>query len=824
LSQIALRWPAWASAAGVALAIAGAYFTFLLYRDLRTDIEELLPTTARSVIDLHRLGSQVKSVENLVVLVFSKDTPASKRFVVDLAQRLQRLPSSLVAGIDYKIDAERDFFRKRRALFLELPDLEKLRDYLHARLLYEKDRLGLGLGLAPEPKLDGKALEAKYASRASLVDRFPDGFYATPDQTKRALIVNLPGRAADIDAALGLKTAVEQTVAALNPHSYSPDLEVRYTGNTENLIEEHAALIADLKFSTAVVILLVAGAMLLFFRDGWATFALVLSVIAGTLWTMGLSYFLAGYLNANSAFLASIVIGNGINFGIILLARYLEERRHHRGHRRSLITAVRTTYKPTLVAALAAGISYGSLMLTSFRGFSQFGIIGLCGMLLCWASAYALLPSLLTVIETRRRAAAWKAITPRPVPQRGLACLIERRPRAIALLALVLTVGALATPFFHRSPLLELDMNKLRDRASMRSGSGFYYHYIAEIFGKNLSPMVLLTPSRADARRAAAALRAEKQKEGTASQIAWVQSLDDLIPTEQPQKIAVLQAMRRDLTPAVLKALPADYRNLGQEVIDGAALQPFGDADLPSSLVGRFTPEKGERGSIVLVDKPVVEAGQEENALVTVGFIRELRAVVDAAAPGSAIAGQLPITADMVSAVMRDGPRATFFAWAAVFLLVVLLFRNVRLIALVSFTLWVGIIWFAGAILGLSLKINFLNFIALPITFGIGVDYGVNIFQRYREDGMHSVLDTVRHTGAAVALCSLTTVIGYSSLILAGNQAFVSFGALAVLGEICCVTVAVIFLPACLLTRGSNPTVAAAGGMDKVAGKILKSA
>ena len=36
---------------------------------------------------------------------------------------------------------------------------------------------------------------------------------------------------------------------------------------------------------------------------------------------------MVGHLNANTAFLGSIVVGNGINVSIILTARYLEERR-----------------------------------------------------------------------------------------------------------------------------------------------------------------------------------------------------------------------------------------------------------------------------------------------------------------------------------------------------------------------------------------------------------------------------------------------------------------------------------------------------------------
>jgi predicted RND superfamily exporter protein len=101
-------------------------------------------------------------------------------------------------------------------------------------------------------------------------------------------------------------------------------------------------------------------------------------------------------------------------------------------------------------------------------------------------------------------------------------------------------------------------------------------------------------------------------------------------------------------------------------------------------------------------------------------------------------------------------------------------------------------------ILAFELKINFLNFIALPITFGIGVDYGVNIFQRYREEGPGSILKVIRDTGGAVMLSSFTTIIGYGSLLIAGNQAFVSFGRLAVLGEVTCLLAAVVALPAFL--------------------------
>jgi hypothetical protein len=60
------------------------------------------------------------------------------------------------------------------------------------------------------------------------------------------------------------------------------------------------------------------------------------------------------------------------------------------------------------------------------------------------------------------------------------------------------------------------------------------------------------------------------------------------------------------------------------------------------------------------------------------------------------------------------------------------------------------------------------------------------------------VTAAVRGTGGAVGLCSLTTIIGYSSLLVAKNVGLFLFGLLAVFGEVACLTTAVVLLPAVL--------------------------
>ena len=94
-------------------------------------------------------------------------------------------------------------------------------------------------------------------------------------------------------------------------------------------------------------------------------------------------------------------------------------------------------------------------------------------------------------------------------------------------------------------------------------------------------------------------------------------------------------------------------------------------------------------------------------------------------------------------------------------------------------------------------KLNFFNFIALPISFGIGCEYPFNVFDRVRLLG-GDVTSAVARTGGAVALCSYTTTIGYGSMLFSDNQALQSFGKLAMWGEIACTITALFFLPSLL--------------------------
>jgi len=166
--------------------------------------------------------------------------------------------------------------------------------------------------------------------------------------------------------------------------------------------------------------------------------------------------------------------------------------------------------------------------------------------------------------------------------------------------------------------------------------------------------------------------------------------------------------------------------------------------------------------------------------------------------PDTLLGGSAFVVSDLLASVRRDGPRATILSFLGALLVVALVvgWNRHGLVTVACGTAGTLLMLATGWLLGL--KVNFLDFVALPITIGLGIDYSVNIVVRARQEGADSGRRALATTGAAVFLCSYTTIVGYGSLLLSPNRGIRSFGEAAILGEITCLTVALALAPALL--------------------------
>jgi predicted exporter len=789
------------------LAVPATARTAWLYAHLRSDLEELLPTKSPSVIALNTLKSRLGSRKFLGVVVDAgsrQNVPFAETLLDQLAQRVRAYPPGMVSAVRSGNEAEASFLKAHGALYLDVDDLKVLRGRLEARRDYEVSRdAGTLLDeTATPPPVDITDIRGKYERRFGVAASTRRTRYTSEEEHLSVLLLELGGSSASTAAASTLVGRVKSDAGALrdsDPRFGS--MRIGYAGDAAISTEELSALVADLSWSSVVVVIAVVGAIALYYRWWRSVLAVLPPLLLATVYSFGIASlppFRVTAVNSNTAFLASIIVGNGINFGLVLLSRYVEERRRGLGVPDSLVRAVEGARTGTLAAAAAAGASYAALAITQFQGFRQFGFIGGLGMIVAWGSSFVLMPSLIAWLDTG------EATRPRAAPARArfsywVARGVASAPRAILVASAAVTlVAAFAVAKFRTSDL-ESDFSHLRRRDTWTSGEGYWGDRMNAVVGEYLTPLVFLADRKEGAEAVASDLRQRLDKPPFAGRISAVRTIDDVLPTHQEAKFEQLAHIRSDLTPNVRISLDQSTRDYVDPLMTDEAMRKVTLDDLPRSFSLGLRERDGSVGRVVLVFPSSSGVWWDATAMATV--VEALRTVGRDAAQGGASgpAGGIPLTSDIVQAIRHDGPEASAAAFIAVAVVVALMLRTVRMVACVLGALAVGVLWMAGASHLLGIRINFANFIAFPITFGIGVDYAVNVISRYERDGANDILGAIQSTGAAVALCSLTTIIGYSSLLMAQNRALFLFGLIAVLGEVSCLAVALVSMPALVL-------------------------
>src|SRR5450755_4248134 len=151
-------------------AIPATWRTATLYGHLRSDVEELLPRNAPSVVAIEELRHRMAGLQYLGVIVdvgAPEQLPAGERFLEDLAARVRRYPKSEVSDVRTGYAAERAFVEKHAGSLMALDDLKTIRERIEARLHWEfgKKTDTLLDDDEPAPPLDFSDIERKYAGQ-----------------------------------------------------------------------------------------------------------------------------------------------------------------------------------------------------------------------------------------------------------------------------------------------------------------------------------------------------------------------------------------------------------------------------------------------------------------------------------------------------------------------------------------------------------------------------------------------------------------------------------------------------------------------------------
>jgi predicted RND superfamily exporter protein len=641
----------------------------------------------------------------------------------------------------------------------------------------------------------------KYTANYASARNFPGDRFLSDDRLTAVLVIQSGSQATSLDADETLLERVKADAAALGfPSAYAPDMRLGFAGDVATRVEEARGLAMDLGVSGVLVFALVATALVLFYGSFAAWPVLVVPVVFGTLYAfalVALPPLAIRHLNSNTAFLSSIILGNGINAGILLLARVQEQAKLGGSIESTLRVAIRETAWPTLAAALAAAGAYASLTLTDFRGFRQFGWIGGVGLVLCWATTYVVSPVLVRYFQ--------KSLTRRDAfhgpPLSGYAAsFVMNRPRLVLAIMGVLIAGSVLGIARRHADWLETDFSRLRRADSFVSGERYWGKRMDATLHRYLTPTVIMTDSGDDASKVTQAVQKLAANGRAGGLIASVRSAADVLPPTRDAALAEARLLKQALTPSMLAALSSADRARVERAVSDQAMTPFTPAQIPTALVAGLRDTEGRIDRNVLVFPVLSPRTWEADHIAS--FAHDLRGAAHSVSASAVATGPLLLSSDIIDAMERDGPRSTAIALGTALVVTLLAFRTLGLSLLAISSLTLGVVLMLGGAAWSGERINFSNLIALPSTFGIAADYSINVLKRYQSGA--TLRESVANTGGAVALCSVTTVIGYGSLLVAENRALFSFGALAVAGELSGLVSAILLLPAYLVLRSAS--------------------
>ncbi len=645
-----------------------------------------------------------------------------------------------------------------------------------------------------------------------------------------------------------------------------PGLDMGLTGKPVLQADEMATTERDMIRASIIAVVLVAVLFITVIGGVWRSLLALLALGVGIGWTFGLTTLVIGQLNLLSIVFTLVLVGVGIDFGVHLIARYKEFLRNE-SVESAIEHAVGTTGRGNVTGAVTSSAAFLMSLFTEFQGLRELGFIAGSGLILCLISMTVVLPALLMIYERgwgKGRPAAtlveaipaaggrvWASITTRPGWVLGACAALSlaflpfaRRVRFDGNLLDLQARGLESVEWEHRilddsaetwfAAVMVDDVEEARDvagRAARSEAIGRVGSVLDVV--RRVDPITFEWSARLDeetTRRAHEALvepsffsepNLERMRAQAVQLDEAIERLGALTASAAPQEsemmfhLATAGAQMRD----ALHGTQEEAREMAQRVqgvIDEArqallwihlgAKMPLREA-IPAALRDRLV---SLRGTLLVTLHPrenVWEFAPMER------FVEAVRAV-EPDATG------VPMTQfESLREMRRAFVKAALLALAAVFVLILIDLRRLGEALLAMAPLLVGMVWMVEAMGAMGVAFNLANFFAVPILIGIGVDSGIHLIRRYREEAKRSqgktyqvrfaekavavscdVLD-LGSTRRAVFVTAMTTMIGFGSLLTASHRGLASLGVLMLLGSAAGLLASLVVLPALLAWR-----------------------
>ncbi len=844
-----------ALAACVATIISAGYFIDNLAINTSTSdmLSRELPFRQKSA-EIDKAFPQTDST--LVVVIDGQTADIADDAALKLAGAMRRAPAFYRDVYDLKGEP---FFRRNGLLYLDLDEIHDLSDRLadaqpFLSALWRDptlrgffQMLGLAvdeavvspgdqpLNLEDALNAISEVAEAQRAGRFHLLSwtKLMGGEDNSPEDRRRHIVVQPIKDHASLQPA---SAAIDGIRALARELGLTPErgIRVRLTGSVALDEEELDSVERGMGLAAILSLILVLGLLFIGLRQATLVMSCLATLIAGLIWTAGFAIWAIGTLNLLSVAFAVLFIGLSVDFGIHFALRYREELWRGYVQHEALVEAAKGGGGALTLCAISAAMAFYAFLPTDYVGLAELGLIAGTGMFIALFANLTVLPALIALwpLTTAIREAcphlSMGGFEPSTwIGQKARWICVGALISGIAAVAIVPKVAFDFDPLNLKDPLTE-SVATLNDLLA----DGSRNHHTIEVLASDLP-----------------AADAMAQRLNELEAVGRAMTLSSYVPENQDDKLLVIQDMALLIEPALsaseqpprLKeggrlaawsALSAKLETMAKAVTgpSGQAAIRLRDAvmqfietpskhaalvefenrlltGLPGRLDALSQSLRAEPVSIEALPKALRErqVSTDGHALVEVSPENVLRDRTAVRAFVEAVRNVAPDAVGSPVVILEAGRtvlcaflEACVFAVVCIVILLAIVFRRVRDVALVFAPLVLAGLWTMAAATLLGQAFNLANVIVLPLLFGLGVAGGVHLVARSR-DGAQAADALLTSTPRAVLFSALTTIGSFGSISLSGHPGTASMGVLLTLALMMTLVATLVFLPALLV-------------------------
>ncbi|MBA2662701.1 MAG: MMPL family transporter [Bradymonadaceae bacterium] len=817
--------------------------------NINSDFKELLPSTSAAALAMEEVGQRVGSGSSLFVVIDSPDGAANLEFAKVYAQNLREMPEIALAHFHN----DKEFFEKHRLLYMDVEDIETLHERIKKRIRDEKRQANpLFVSLrprasTPSPGIDTSDIEKKYEE---LAHQDYKEYLVSDDGYSLTIVVRFVETSTDLSATNRLLDRVRQIGEDLAPTTFHLEMKLEFGGGLVHRQADYTSIVDDIKTSAVFTVVGLFLVIALYFRRARAIIIVLSPLAMGVVWTLALAFLFFGALTTVSIFIFAILLGLGIDFSIHLLSGYDHERIDGLEPVDALVGCFNSVGRATVIGAVTTFATFVVLSFAQFRGLAQFGQVASIGVLCTLLAMVTVLPSLILTLH--------RILPHTPNPKLMLAShaafdrifnprtLARAVPVGLALSALfsvlaIMHIGELkfeenfrlvgkveapwernkneadatqtqtvraarvAARFTEFSALavrerIEPD-SFVPDRKQLSTGA----KYSSALSNKHSStPTILLFDSADQAAKVYDHMNA-KHKDGGLQTVASIAAIHAFLPGTpelQKERLAEIWRMKETLENEDLSILKDDDRKKMEEFRDLLDIDLVSIYELPD-WTKRLFREAGPKAReaapgqefafeyLIYVNERIDHMIGEQARR----FLGEVQDVANQTEVDLRIGSQSYIYTAMLDEIKDDGAKMLGIAVVIVFLLLMIFFRSAFRAMMALTPLAVGALWMFGFCAWFGIKLDFFNVIILPVVIGLGVDDGVHFYYQYLARGRGSILHVVHTVGSAVAMTTVTSIIGFGGLAITNYAGLQSIGYLAIVGIASAFAATILLMP-----------------------------